>query len=302
MTCHLCAAATPEKLPADWIQSSWRNWLICAECIQSGRAISADLAQQDSRQGGPVEAYWDQTRYCETCSNEYVFSAQEQQFWYETLKFSFHSVPIQCPQCRCMTRARKRAQATLQQLLPLPEGADWRLLEKVALAAEEFGAGTALNYFRRAKNRCDDPLEKARLELKIATFVPLRPFQVGGNDEKLEQFRAYCKVDFALSFLSDEDRALALAAPGFPTENCKLVAHIQGMWVRPEPDLQDRRQLAYLEGEHICPNMPPHKAKVLIDRESGVLVYMPRSGLRGKTGHYRQGNEIYGPPGALPWV
>jgi len=301
-SCHLCEAPAPDPLPADWIKGSWRNWVVCAGCIRSGRAIPGDRAQQEFSLGGPVEAFWDQTRYCATCSKDYLFTAEEQRLWYETLKFPFHSVPIQCTECRRGTRARKRAQATLQQLLPLPKRPSWQLLEKVALAAAEFGAGNALNYLRRAKNRCDDPCERARLEADIAAFVPAPPVTISGNHERLEQFRAYCKVDFALSFLSDEDRASALLAPGLSKERCRLVARISGIWVRPEPDLQDRCQLAYLDGEHICPNMPPHKPKVLIDRESGVLLYMPRSGTRGQTGHYRQGNEIYGPPGVLPWV
>ena len=42
--------------------------------------------------------------------------------------------------------------------------------------------------------------------------------------------------------------------------------------------------------------------QLLIDCESGVLLYMPHSGTRGQTGHYRHANNIYGPPGPLPWA
>ena len=74
------------------------------------------------------------------------------------------------------------------------------------------------------------------------------------------------------------------------------------MWVRPVPDLDDRRQLAYLHGERICPNMPPHQPKVLIDTTTGILIYLPNSEKRGQTGYYRHGDKLFGPPGPLPWL
>lgn len=134
----------------------------------------------------------------------------------------------------------------------------------------------------------------------VQAFKPVPEQKIGwSRDLSLEQCRANSPD---LSVLSDEDRAYALLAPGLPRDRCSLVARIDGMWLRPEPDLQDRHQLAYLYGENICPNMPPHEPKVRIDRESGVFIYLPRSRSRGQTGHYRQGDDVFGPPGPLPWV
>ncbi|MBT9583658.1 zinc-ribbon domain containing protein [bacterium] len=49
--------------------------------------------------GGPIDAFWDQTRSCGTCGKDDIFSAEEQRFWHETLGFFVESVPIQCQEC-----------------------------------------------------------------------------------------------------------------------------------------------------------------------------------------------------------
>ena len=301
--CYLCGASTSQGLSDEWVQDGWSKWLVCPDCIRQGRALRADPAKQNcGGLGGPIDAFWDQTRSCGTCGKDYIFSAEEQRFWYETLGFFVESVPIQCQECRRDRRARKRAQLTLQKLLPLPTDANWRQLEEVARTAAAAGAGNALEYLRRAKNLCDEPEERTRLEANILVFKPLPKLVVGGRHELVEQLELHYRKDSELNSISDEERALILKAPGIPKKKCKLVARIDGMWIRPHPDLQDRRQLAYLHGEHICPNVPPHEPKVLIDAQTGVLLYLPRSGTRGQTGHHRHGDNIYGPPGSLPWI
>lgn len=186
--------------------------------------------------------------------------------------------------------------------MPLPTDSGWRELEDAADVAAVARSGSAIVYLRQAKNRCDQPKEKTRLLEKIASFKPLPQMVVRGLSGSVEQHDSRYWEKPLADVVSAEERAYVLKAPGLPRNECRLVARIDGMWVRPEPDLQDRRQLAHLHGEHICPNMPPHKPKVLIDQETGILIYMPRSGTRGQTGHYREGAEIYGPPGPLPWI
>lgn len=174
--CHLCGQAAPAKLGADWALDWGAKWLVCPQCFSEGRALRGDASRQNYEGiGGPIAAFWDQTRQCGTCSKSYVFGAAEQKYWYESLVFFVESAPLECPGCRKETRARKLAQKTLQELLPLPAGADWRQCEKVARAAARIGGSKALEYLRRAKNLCDQPQEKARLEAEIATFEPAPP-------------------------------------------------------------------------------------------------------------------------------
>lgn len=302
-TCHLCARTTPEELGDDWIRDTWSKWLVCPDCIRKGRALRADPKKQNfDGLGGPIDAFWDQTRHCEMCAKDYLFSAEEQRFWYETLGFFVESAPLQCQDCRRAIRAQKRAQRILQAMLPLAPDSSWQQLEEVAQAAATYGASNAIDYLRRAKNRCDDPIEKARLESEVASFKAAPRLEIRGAGDFVEQLELHYRKEPDTNILSDEQRANVLKAPGLSRNECKLVARIDGMWVRPEPDLQDRRQLAYLHGELICPNMPPHQPKVLIDHKTGVLIYLPLSGTRGQTGHYRHANKIYGPPGPLPWI
>ena len=301
--CYLCARPTSAELGSDWILDRWSGWIVCPDCIREGRALRADPAKQNcGGLAGPILAFWDQTRLCGMCSTRYVFSAEEQRFWYETLQFFVESAPLQCQDCRRVVRQQKAAQRTLQRLLPLAPDAHWRLIEEVARAAADCGAKNAREYLQQAKNRCDDPAEKARLTSDIATLNLGTPLAAGGCRSLVEQLKSHYRKKAAPNTLSDEDRANLLKAPGLARDRCELVARIDGMWVRPVPDVQDPRQLAYLEGESICPNVPPHIPKVMIDAGTGVLLYLPHSGTWGQTGHFRMGDDLYGPPGTLPWV
>ena len=304
--CYLCGNDAPAEPRDDWVVDGWGTLIVCPKCLRDGRALRADPSKQNhDGLGGPIDAFWDQTRKCGTCSNDYVFGAEEQQLWYETLGFFVESVPLECQGCRQQMRARKQAQRTMQELLPLAQDADWRQWEEVARASSLLGGSKALEYLRRAKNLCRDSEEKARLESEIVAFKPIPRFESGrggGSRELVEQLELHYRKEPDTNHLSDEDRASILRAPGLPRSECKLVALIDGMWVRPVPDLADRRQLAYLHGERICPNMPPHESKVLIDKATGILIFLPQSKTRGQTGHYRHGDKIFGPPGPLPWV
>lgn len=61
----------------------------------------------------PKYFYVDETRRCFQCGNEFIFSAREQKYWYETRKFNFHSVPIRCASCR---RQRRSEHALREQV------------------------------------------------------------------------------------------------------------------------------------------------------------------------------------------
>lgn len=48
----------------------------------------------------PKYFYIDEDHRCIECGIEFTFSASEQKFWYEDLKFNFYSKPIRCSDCR----------------------------------------------------------------------------------------------------------------------------------------------------------------------------------------------------------
>ncbi|HZZ81748.1 MAG TPA: zinc-ribbon domain containing protein [Gemmataceae bacterium] len=77
----------------------------CNQCIKKGLAIMGAPALQTFCDHGPYFAYFDVELHCEDCGKQFVFSAQEQMFWYEQLKFWVQSRPKQCAACR---RARRQ--------------------------------------------------------------------------------------------------------------------------------------------------------------------------------------------------
>jgi hypothetical protein len=52
----------------------------------------------------PKYFYVDESRKCIQCGQMFVFRAAEQ-YWYETLKFNFSSLPVRCAACRRLRRS-----------------------------------------------------------------------------------------------------------------------------------------------------------------------------------------------------
>jgi ribosomal protein L28 len=71
----------------------------CNACIRSNKAILADPKKQTFCDCYPYYAYFDETRKCSECGRQYVFTKEEQQYWYETLRFWVQSRPKKCKEC-----------------------------------------------------------------------------------------------------------------------------------------------------------------------------------------------------------
>lgn len=142
---------------------------VCAVCLADRRAIRADVCAQNAGDGGPRQAYFDVTLTCEDCGSEFTFTASEQQFWYEELKFFEESRPKQCRPCRRIRRRRGALTAQLGQALKAPASKDPALLTQIADFYIELGDfEKASLYLRRAKNRTADPTDKAALIERLA--------------------------------------------------------------------------------------------------------------------------------------
>lgn len=63
------------------------------------RAVRADIAKQNYSVC-PRHWYVDATICCVGCGNDYVFTIDEQRFWYEELAFYVDSFPTRCNHCR----------------------------------------------------------------------------------------------------------------------------------------------------------------------------------------------------------
>ena len=61
----------------------------------------------------PKYFYVDEAKQCIQCGAPFVFTAREQQFWYEERKANFHSRAVRCQSCR---RQRRSDNALRRQL------------------------------------------------------------------------------------------------------------------------------------------------------------------------------------------
>jgi hypothetical protein len=68
-------------------------------------AVRGDLGEQVSTHYAPQYFYVDQLKQCVQCKESCVFSATEQKYWYESLKFRFSSKAIRCVKCRQRRRS-----------------------------------------------------------------------------------------------------------------------------------------------------------------------------------------------------
>ena len=81
-------------------------------------AVRGDVRKQNREQffsHAPHYFYVDVERVCVQCDGDFVFSAKEQKYWYETLRFHFDSIAIRCPRCR----GRRRTEKALRQQMSI---------------------------------------------------------------------------------------------------------------------------------------------------------------------------------------
>jgi hypothetical protein len=81
------------KLPPGAVRGDVRRQVFCSACHEA------------------KYFFLDETRACIQCTQSFTFSATEQKYWYETLRFNFNSVPIRCVRCR----RQRRSQGALMQ-------------------------------------------------------------------------------------------------------------------------------------------------------------------------------------------
>lgn len=76
--------------------------------IDYATAVRADISKQDYTVC-PRHWYVNAVFKCVDCATEFLFSVQEQQFWYEDRRFYVDSYPKRCPDCRKKERLRKES-------------------------------------------------------------------------------------------------------------------------------------------------------------------------------------------------
>tara|TARA_A100001391_G_scaffold185888_1_gene154715 strand:- start:1000 stop:1533 length:534 start_codon:yes stop_codon:yes gene_type:complete len=90
----------------------------------------------------PVTHYVDLKRRCRDCSRPFIFFAEEQQYWYETLHFYVGADCVRCTECR---KEQRRVNGLRDRYVALTEAgpvlSDDENLELAALAQEMIELG-----------------------------------------------------------------------------------------------------------------------------------------------------------------
>ena len=131
MLCPRCGRCSPlDETPLLRIEAEWRGtgaidsrrpdgWFVkaalagdlqwaCEYCLRDGSALEGRPSIQLWCDFNPYFAFIDADSRCEDCSRQFVFTAVEQRYWYETLKFWVQSRPKQCVECRRARRASRQ--------------------------------------------------------------------------------------------------------------------------------------------------------------------------------------------------
>jgi hypothetical protein len=131
-----------------------RRWYwACDECLTQGKAIPTQLDKQNHTTALPHMAYVNRDFVCEDCGCKTVFSASEQQHWFEDLQFFTWVYPKQCRACRQSRRARKLTNNELMAALNALDPNDPVQLRHIAILYERMGSEQkAKEFMARARN------------------------------------------------------------------------------------------------------------------------------------------------------
>ncbi|MGK0365627.1 MAG: hypothetical protein ACI85O_002693 [Saprospiraceae bacterium] len=126
----------------------------CDSCLSLKKAIKANPTKQTYCDFKPILAYYDQTYNCDSCKSDFVFSKQEQKFWYEERSFWVQSKPKHCKECRKKKRKEKEYHKRISQLKKKGENLKVEEIAELAEIYDHFGNEAKRNmYLNRIKNR-----------------------------------------------------------------------------------------------------------------------------------------------------
>ena len=153
-------------------------------------AVRGDVSEQDYCTAHHIPKYFyvDEERTCVECGRDFAFRAEEQKFWYETLKFNFGSVAVRCAECRRKDRTgkelREEMAIAMHDLESRPN--DHHVLIALARATVRYREMTGEGNLERAIGAC----RKARDEWPLspeAFFWEAKCHKLAGRSDKARQ-------------------------------------------------------------------------------------------------------------------
>ena len=140
------------QIPEDELRSGF--WRLHFGIIFPETAILADTEKQNCSIY-PRKYYVDALRTCRTCQRPFIFSAREQRYWFETLRFFVDADCVHCPECRRQSRALQRRLRRYSDLFAKPNVSRKELMFLVddAVYLLEHGVLKNLSNVGAVKNR-----------------------------------------------------------------------------------------------------------------------------------------------------
>lgn len=121
---------TGRNVHKDKFGDNYSHWHSPIECRIPNTAIAADTSQQ-SPATVHVTHYFDVIRKCVDCKRKFIFFAEEQKFWYETLQFPLEADCIRCSDCRRTHRESCFLRDRYETLIHLDERTTAETLELI---------------------------------------------------------------------------------------------------------------------------------------------------------------------------
>jgi len=98
-------------------QEEWIRWS-CDKCLVDGKSIMAKPERQNyTGFVFPYLVYFDIERKCRTCKSKYVYTKEEQRFWYEDLSGFVWSRASKCLACRKLDQKHRQTNSRLSKLV-----------------------------------------------------------------------------------------------------------------------------------------------------------------------------------------
>lgn len=101
----------------DSAKQGFLHWA-CDKCLEDKKAILGNPGIQNW--GGftyPYFAFYDRIKQCENCRKKFVFSKEEQQHWFQVLKFIAWSEAKNCKDCRRQLRDSRTRNTKISELI-----------------------------------------------------------------------------------------------------------------------------------------------------------------------------------------
>ncbi len=128
------------------LAGGYYHWA-CDKCLNSGKALIANHDNFAYGNYGCYLAFYDIEMTCKSCREKYIFTKEEQAYWFEQLHFCHRAKSVRCIPCRKKIRYQNLLNKKLSELLANKKDFDIKKLENIINIYIELGKPEKTNYY-----------------------------------------------------------------------------------------------------------------------------------------------------------